>query len=87
MHAELLESGERVSRKWVGRAPHGFGGPRRPLTPKTEGFDDAPNRTWLTDTTYLKTEDGPAFLVAVLDLFGRRVVGWAIESKLSTELT
>ncbi len=47
---------------------------------------DAPNRTWLTDTTYLKTDDGPAFLVAVLDLFGRRVVGWAIESELNTEL-
>lgn len=46
----------------------------------------APNTAWVVDTTYLFTEDGPAFLVAILDLFSRRVVGWTVESELNTEL-
>lgn len=40
----------------------------------------------MADTTYLTTEDGPAFLVAILDLFSRRVVGWAVGAKPDTEL-
>lgn len=47
---------------------------------------DAPNRVWVADTTYLDTEDGPAFLVAILDLFSRRVVGRAVGAHLDTEL-
>lgn len=47
---------------------------------------EAPNRVWVTDTTYLTTEDGPAFLVAILDLFSRRVVGLTVGAKLDTEL-
>jgi len=45
-----------------------------------------PNRVWIADTTYLDTEDGPAFLVAILDLFSRRVVGWAVGAQLDTQL-
>jgi putative transposase len=46
----------------------------------------SPNRVWVADTTYLSTSDGPAFLVAILDLFSRRVVGWAAGAHLDTEL-
>lgn len=47
---------------------------------------DAPNCAWVADTTYIHTADGWAFLVAILDLFSRRIVGWALSSELSTEL-
>ena len=47
---------------------------------------DSPNQVWLADTTYLQTDEGPAFLVAILDLFGRRIVGWSLGAKLNTEL-
>ena len=47
---------------------------------------EAPNEAWVTDTTYLTTEDGPAFLVAILDLFSRRVVGRIVGAKQDTEL-
>ena len=47
---------------------------------------DAPNRAWLADTTYIHTIEGGAFLVVILDLFSRRVVGWSLSSELSTEL-
>lgn len=39
---------------------------------------DAPDRVWVTDITYLRTHEGFAYLCVVIDLFSRRVVGWAI---------
>ncbi|MEM7675881.1 MAG: IS3 family transposase [Myxococcota bacterium] len=47
---------------------------------------DGPNVAWVADTTYIHTEAGWAFLTAILDLFSRRVVGWAVSAQLSTQL-
>ena len=46
----------------------------------------APNQKWVTDITYLTTTAGWVYLAAVIDLFSRRVVGWAVSSSLATEL-
>lgn len=46
----------------------------------------APNRKWVTDITYLTTAQGWGYLAVVLDLFSRKVVGWAIGDSLETEL-
>jgi putative transposase len=45
-----------------------------------------PNRKWVTDITYLATAQGWVYLAVVLDLFSRKVVGWAIGHSLATEL-
>ena len=45
-----------------------------------------PNQKWVTDITYLPTLDGWVYLAAVLDLFSRKVVGWAISDSLATPL-
>jgi transposase InsO family protein len=37
----------------------------------------APNQAWVTDVTYIATDEGWMYLAAILDLFSRRVVGWA----------
>jgi transposase InsO family protein len=37
----------------------------------------APNKVWVTDVTYIATDEGWMYLAAILDLFSRRVVGWA----------
>jgi putative transposase len=42
----------------------------------------APNRIWVTDITYLATAEGWLYLAVVLDLFSRRVVGWATSDRL-----
>jgi len=42
---------------------------------------DAPDRAWVTDITYLRTHEGFAYLCVVIDLFSRRVVGWAVQSR------
>jgi transposase InsO family protein len=50
-------------------------------------FDvDVPNAVWAGDMTYLWTPAGWVFLAVVLDLFSRRVVGWAISRKANSEL-
>ena len=47
---------------------------------------DAPNRLWVADITYIPTLAGFLYLAIVLDVFSRRVVGWAMAAHLRTEL-
>ena len=47
---------------------------------------DAPNRLWMADVTYVPTWAGFVYLAVVLDVFSRRIVGWAMAHHLRTEL-
>ena len=47
----------------------------------------APDRVWLADLTYIWTAQGWLYLAVVLDLYTRRVVGWAMADHLRHELT
>lgn len=50
-------------------------------------FDaEAPDRKWCVDITYVPTREGWLYLAAVLDLFSRKVVGWAMKDHLRAEL-
>ena len=52
----------------------------QPIAPNVLGrhFEAvAPNQVWVTDVTYIWTQEGWLYLAAMLDLFSRRVVGWA----------
>jgi putative transposase len=46
----------------------------------------APNEVWVTDVTVVAPRHGWAFLAAILDLFSRRVVGWAVSESNDTDL-
>lgn len=46
----------------------------------------APNRLWVADITYIPTWAGFLYLAVVLDAFSRKIVGWAMETYLRTEL-
>jgi putative transposase len=46
----------------------------------------APNRLWLADITYIKTEEGFVYLSFVLDAYSRRLVGWSMATHLRAEL-
>jgi transposase InsO family protein len=46
----------------------------------------APNRVWLADVTYIPTAQGWLYLAAVMDLFSRRIVGWAMRDHMRVEL-
>jgi putative transposase len=45
-----------------------------------------PNQAWVGDITYLPTTEGWTYLAVILDLFSRKVVGWALESHMETSL-
>lgn len=45
-----------------------------------------PNRVWVADITYVSTVQGWLFVAAILDLFSRRVVGWAAAPHMRTDL-
>ena len=47
---------------------------------------DAPDTVWVTDITYIKTHEGWSYLAVVIDLFSRRVVGWSMQSRMTTDL-
>lgn len=47
---------------------------------------DEPNRKWVADVTYVRTASGWLYVAAVLDLFSRRVVGWAMDATFDTLL-
>lgn len=57
-----------------------------PNTLEQDFTADAPNRKWVTDITYVATVAGWVYVAAVVDLFSRKVVGWAVSASLATDL-
>ncbi len=47
---------------------------------------DRPDQIWLTDITYVPTAEGWLYLAVVLDLYSRRIVGWAMADSLHRQL-
>ena len=61
----------------------------RPVAPNVLGRNfeaGRPNQFWVTDITFIRTWEGWLYLAAILDLFSRRVVGWAMQLHLRAEL-
>jgi len=48
---------------------------------------DTPNQKWVSDITYIITSEGWLYLAVVLDLFSRRVLGWAMSTRMTDDLT
>jgi len=46
----------------------------------------APNQLWVADITYIPTQEGWLYLAAVLDLYSRKIVGWAMDERIDTAL-
>jgi len=60
-----------------------------PIAPNVLARDfepKAPNQAWAGDVTYIATDEGWAYLAVLLDLYSRRVVGWAMSTTNDTEL-
>lgn len=47
---------------------------------------DRPNHAWVTDITYIRTQEGWLYLAVVIDLFSRQVVGWSMQPRIHTDL-
>jgi putative transposase len=46
----------------------------------------APNQIWVADITYIETKEGWLYLAAILDLYSRKIVGWAMSERIDTAL-
>lgn len=45
-----------------------------------------PNKAWVTDTTFILTKEGWLYLTILLDLYSRRIVGWAVGEHIDADL-
>ena len=71
------------------RRPGSYGGKPSVIVDNTldRQFDvEAPDRVWVTDITYIRTLEGFAYLAVVIDLYSRRVVGWSMQSRQTTDV-
>jgi len=61
--------------------------PVAPNLLKRDFVAQRPNQKWLSDITYIPTQEGWLYLAVVLDLFSRRIVGWAMSERMTGDLT
>lgn len=47
---------------------------------------DQPNKIWVTDITYINTNEGWLYLAAIIDLYSRMVVGWSMSNSINKQL-
>ena len=101
LHDDLLDAGETCSENRVARLaslagitaqigykrrPGRYGGKPAVVADNTldRQFEvDMPDCVWVT---YIKTHEGWSYLAVVIDLFSRRVVGWSMQSRMTTDL-
>ena len=60
-----------------------------PVAPNTLARDfsvSGPNKVWVGDITYIWTREGWLYLAVILDLFSRRIIGWALDSSMDRGL-
>ncbi len=47
---------------------------------------ERPNEKWVSDITYVWTEEGWLYLAVVMDLYSRMIVGWAMSERMTSQL-
>ena len=53
---------------------------------KELGQPERCDQVWVSDTTYLRTEEGWCYLATVMDLYSRRIIGWSVSKQNDSEL-
>jgi putative transposase len=84
MRAAGLQGASR--RKWVTTTVRNANARPAPDLVQRHFSAKAPDALWVADITYIPTWTGFLYLAIVLDAFSRRVVGWAMETHLRSEL-
>lgn len=84
MHQLGLKATQRVAYKVAAKRKHND---RVAVNLLNQQFNPLePNQAWASDVTYLKTGEGWMYLAIVMDLFSRRIVGWAVGKRMTASL-
>jgi putative transposase len=86
IHAMLAREGIRVGRKRVERLMRQVGIQGAHLHKHRQFHAAEPNTLWVADLTYVKTLQGILYLAVVLDVFSRKVGGWQMADRMTTDL-
>lgn len=77
----------RLKRRWRTTTDSRHDEPIAPNRLERNFSAPAPDRVWVADTTYLPVLCGFLFLVVIIDLYSRKVVGWSLADRLDAELS
>lgn len=85
----LEEAGltSRLRRKFKATTNSNHNYPIAPNLLKQDFVSVKPNEKWVGDITYIATEEGWLYLATVQDLYTKKIVGWALGSRITKELT
>lgn len=88
--ARLMHSAGLKAQVGYGKArPRAYAGAVSVIAPNTlnrQFYAPAPNTHWVTDITYIRTHEGWLYLAVVLDLFSRQIVGWSMQSQMTSDV-
>ena len=88
MREDALRAKKRRKFRVTTQSEHGYApAPNLVARQFAVGSTQAARRVWAADITYLSTREGWVYLAVILDVATRRVVGWAVRSRLTPELT
>lgn len=84
----MREAGVEVEckRRFVRTTDSKHGHPVAPNVLDRKFTTEKPDQVWVTDITYIQTDEGWLYLAAILDLFSRKVVGWAMDATMERTL-
>lgn len=84
MRVEDIRARRKKKRKITTDSQHPY--PVAPNLLRRDFQAEAPNEKWLGDITFIPTAEGWLYLAAILDLFSRKIVGWAMDETLESIL-
>ena len=84
MRENGIRAVQKRKRKWTTDSNHSF--PIAPNLVNRHFETDGPDQLWLADLTYVITEQGWLYLAAILDVYSRKIVGWAMDRTMSRKL-
>ena len=84
----MRRAGLRAEVGYRRRPQHRSGGvcPVAPNVLRQQFTVSAPDEAWVTDITHIRTHEGWLYLAVVIDLFSRRVIGWSMKSRVTSDI-
>ena len=76
----------KVKRKFKATTDSKHGHPIAPNLLNQDFTVESPNTVWVSDITYIWTDEGWLYLATTMDLYSRAVVGWSMDSRMKSDL-